>query len=264
MPAVTLQLCSVEGCSNVRAERNGLCTKHATRLRRHGDVSVVLNRKWSTLAEKDLAQRHSAMMARCYNANHDCYENYGGRGISVCDEWQNRETFVRWSLDHGYAKELTLDRSDSNGDYCPGNCRWVDRATQSRNRRTNVWIPAFGETKCLADWVSDERCTVSQQTIRRRLALGWTAEQAITATTLASGETEEWRKLKMDLTQSGWEFVGYKINDFDEKVAEFYHPIGQVYVECCTQCGCPDCTADERLAYELGREWCSDQPGGSD
>lgn len=80
----------------------------------------------------------SAMKRRCQNPHTMWYEQYGGRGIKVCDEWQEYMPFRKWAMDNGYAEGLSIDRIDVNGDYCPKNCRWVDMKTQQNNRRNNI------------------------------------------------------------------------------------------------------------------------------
>lgn len=82
-----------------------------------------------------LRRIHNGMIQRCYNKNCDAYINYGGRGISICPEWHDREVFIEWALSHGYSNELSIDRINVNGNYEPSNCRWADQKTQTNNRR---------------------------------------------------------------------------------------------------------------------------------
>ena len=113
---------------------------------------------------------------RCLSPDDTSYENYGGRGIKICDEWKNSSAmFIEWALSHGYTDELTIDRIDVNGDYCPENCRWVTYREQGKNKRNNRLITYNGETHCLSEWAEIMNMTVN--TIESRLLKGWDIEK---------------------------------------------------------------------------------------
>lgn len=91
------------------------------------------------------------MRARCGNKKNPNYKDYGGRGITVCDEWSEYTAFKNWALKNGYNPSLTIDRIDVNGNYCPENCRWATQKEQCRNTRFNHLLTYNGETKTLAE-----------------------------------------------------------------------------------------------------------------
>lgn len=93
------------------------------------------------------------MKGRCYNEHDVRYDRYGGRGITVCDEWKDNFTaFYEWAINHGYADNLTIDRIDNDKGYSPDNCRWASEKEQSRNRSTNIKIKIGNATKTLKEW----------------------------------------------------------------------------------------------------------------
>lgn len=97
----------------------------------------------------------SDMRTRCYNPNNKNYPNYGGRGITICDQW--RYSFETFLADMGLkpSKKHTLDRIKVNGNYEPSNCRWATRKEQNRNTRANHYITYNGKTQCIADWAEE-------------------------------------------------------------------------------------------------------------
>jgi hypothetical protein len=121
-----------------------------------------------------------AMRNRCYNPKSDMYASYGGRGISIGDEWRgDLGAFVTWALANGYKDGLSIDRIDNDGNYEPSNCRWVDMKTQARNKQYNRYLTFNGETKCMAEW--GEITGIPPQNIAVRIdRCGMTVEQALT------------------------------------------------------------------------------------
>lgn len=97
----------------------------------------------------------NGMKARCLNPRSTSYPRYGARGISICDEWLDYETFNRWAVTHGYADGLELDRIDNDGPYCPSNCRWVTRSRNQRNTSRTHMMTISGKTQCVSDWISE-------------------------------------------------------------------------------------------------------------
>ena len=117
--------------------------------------------------------------ARCLNPNNAKYKNYGGRGITVCEEWkQSYESFRDWSLNNGYTENLSIDRIDVNGNYEPSNCRWADNFIQANNRTDNFIIEYNGEIHTVHEWAIITG--ISSENIRNRIKnFGWTTEKAL-------------------------------------------------------------------------------------
>ena len=116
------------------------------------------------------------MRARCYRSNHSMYYRYGKRGIKVCDEWmESFVAFKEWALNNGYQPDLTIERIDNDGNYCPENCRWATPTEQANNRSTNHFITYNGITDTVANWA--RRSNMSYATLISRVKLGWPTER---------------------------------------------------------------------------------------
>jgi hypothetical protein len=92
------------------------------------------------------------MKSRINNPNNPFYDNYGGRGITICNDWNDFISFKDWAVSSGYNDNLTIDRIDNNGNYEPLNCRWADRKEQSVNRRSTKFVTHNGLTLTYKEW----------------------------------------------------------------------------------------------------------------
>lgn len=127
----------------------------------HGGYGTRLYRIWAD------------MIQRCKNSKSRLWKYYGGRGITVYEDWGNFEPFRNWALANGYQDDLTIDRIDVNGNYEPSNCRWANKKEQTRNRRISRVING----RTIAEWA--ELTGIDYYTFRMRLKKGWTFEKAI-------------------------------------------------------------------------------------
>ena len=121
-----------------------------------------------------------SMRGRCYYESSENYYLYGGRGIKICDEWEDFENFRDWAMANGYDPyadfgECTIDRIDPNGDYCPDNCRFVSMRVQANNRNTTRFLTYNGKEIALAEF--SRMINIDPGTIRERLKRGMTPEE---------------------------------------------------------------------------------------
>jgi hypothetical protein len=129
------------------------------------------------LSGHPLRKRLEGVVARCYNKNNSAYKHYGGRGITVCDEWRyDFKAFHDWFIQNGWHEGDTreVDRIDNNGNYCPENCRLVSRQANTENTRRN--IKYNGETAKSASL----RLGGGKNLVTSRLKSGWSVELAFT------------------------------------------------------------------------------------
>src|SRR5689334_12185760 len=109
-----------------------------------GDLSGLDDK--SSPERRNLYGRWRNMLRRCHNTRSQVYHYYGGRGICVCESWRNSfDAFLEWAKASGYRPELSIERKDNDGPYCPENCEWATREEQGANKRNNVLVTLFGE-----------------------------------------------------------------------------------------------------------------------
>lgn len=141
------------------------------------------------MLKKDPSQKHTGtrlytiwqgMKRRTMTKTNPRYSDYGGRGITVCEEWRESfEAFYKWAMENGYRDDLTLDRKDNDGPYSPENCRWATYYVQGNNTRRNRRIEYDGEIHTLTEWAAIKGITV-QNLSNRINRYGWTVERALT------------------------------------------------------------------------------------
>lgn len=162
---VQAELSVLHHCNNKACVRPDHLFLAANALTTHGQINTPAYRSWM------------AMRRRCNGRNTDKWPSYGGRGIVVCDRWNDFSAFVEDMCPR--PEGTTLDRINNDGNYEPGNCRWATTAEQNRNQRSNINITIDGVTRVLNEW-----CAVygiHPETARRRIKdSGWDPIKAIT------------------------------------------------------------------------------------
>ncbi len=120
------------------------------------------------------------MKYRCQSSTSTVYDDYGGRGIEVCDEWSGKEgftNFYNWAIKNGYDDKLSIDRIDVNGNYSPDNCRWADTEIQCNNTRKSVKLTYKGKTMTAAQW--GRELGLDRHTIYWRIKKGLPIEEVL-------------------------------------------------------------------------------------
>ena len=151
---------NVKSCGCLRAEENRRRVKH-------------------NKSHDRLYNIYYGMKKRCYSPSHKFYKDYGGRGITLCEAWLDHDmgfqNFYKWAIENGYKDGLTLERIDTNGNYCPENCAWKTMKDQANNRRNTVHITYNGKTLTSSEW--ERECGIPRQTILKRYRNGWETDR---------------------------------------------------------------------------------------
>lgn len=171
--------------TDLRSGKSAQCKQCALlaigeKVKTHGQTGTRVYRIWK------------AMRVRCNDKNAREYNRYGGRGIHICDEWNEFSSFSNWAYANGYSDSLSIDRVDNDGSYSPTNCRWADKKTQSRNRGDYINKRADGVL-----WIDVAAAHgISMVRYYGRLNEGWSREEASTVP-LGIGRTPNWRACRL-------------------------------------------------------------------
>lgn len=157
--------------SLIRVGRENCGCKKKKYPQKHGMSHTKLHNVWIS------------MNKRCSNPKDTEYKNYGGRGISVCDEWKGTNgasRFIEWALKNGYKESLSIDRIDVDGNYEPSNCRWIPMNEQAFNKRNTIWVVLNGERISLKK--ACDILNINYYTAYGRKQKGWSDEEVLSAT----------------------------------------------------------------------------------
>lgn len=122
-----------------------------------------------------LYQTWKNMRRRCYDQSNKRYAQYGGRGITICPEWDDYAVFRFWAMSNGYRDDLSIDRIDVDGNYCPENCRWATTTEQMNNMTRNRILSFGGKSMTMSEWAKD--LGISYGTMNHRVQRGWSMER---------------------------------------------------------------------------------------
>ena len=169
---------------------------------------------------KRLRSIYNGMRLRCYNENSINYKYYGGKGVTICDEWLlSFENFFDWAINNGYNENLTIDRTDSEKEYSPDNCKWSTKKEQAYNRSMSVKLTLNGRTMYMTEWA--EELEIDKKILSWRYNNGWSDEEILSrprdykeSKLLLNGETHsmsEWSRITgikvatiSDRMKKGW------------------------------------------------------------
>lgn len=132
---------------------------------KHGYTKTKLYYVWYT------------MKNRCERETSKSYNDYGAKGVYLCEEWHDAKKFIDWAIANGYKEGLEIDRIDVTDGYKPSNCRWVKRIDNANNKRNNKYIEHDGQVKTLAEW--SRYYNVNYKNLSRNINKGYSLEEAV-------------------------------------------------------------------------------------
>lgn len=176
------------------------------------------------LSTERLYKIYRGMIERCTNPKAAGFDSYGGRGITICEEWRQATpasimSFYAWAASSGYRDELSLERKDVDGNYCPENCTWISKADQHKNKRQTVWVELNGEKLCLKE-ACNKIGNVKYKTAVNRVLQGMDPIDAITLPTTGPDRPGMGRIAKHSMKNRTYDIFGETLY-FDEALLKY-------------------------------------------
>jgi hypothetical protein len=170
--------CGEQAIVMTKLLQNGRTTSCGCRRREVASATLIAAMTIHGQTDTYAYQCWRSMKLRCYTKTSTGYENYGGRGIKVCDRW--RDSFEAFIADMGQppSEKHTIERCDVNGDYTPSNCCWATKIEQGNNKRNNDLLEFNGRKQTRAEWARE--FDINYETLSWRLANGWPVSKALT------------------------------------------------------------------------------------
>jgi|UPI0004BB07BF hypothetical protein len=148
----------------------------AESIRRAAEAAWQVTTKWRGPHKQKLKWLFGNMKRRCYNPRNSHFRYYGGRGITIHDTWlSNPAAFYDWAIDSGYSPGLSIERIDNDGNYEPGNCKFILPAEQSSNTRRNRFLTHCGKRMTISNWA--RAMCVKQQALQHRVNRNWSEDR---------------------------------------------------------------------------------------
>lgn len=190
--------CGKESIVDASSLKRGTTTTCGT----HKSVKNINAHKTHGMSRTRIYTEWIAMKSRFYNSSSPDFSRYGGRGITVCDEWlHDFQAFYDWAMANGYAEDLSIDRIDVNGNYEPSNCRWADDELQSNNKRNNRFFEHNGQIKTINQW--SREFGINRNTLYSRIEkYKWGIEEALTIPPNGKPKKEKKKKDKKKIDRS--------------------------------------------------------------
>jgi hypothetical protein len=148
-------------------------------IRKASEAASAVTTKFRHPLKSKIKNLYRNMVKRCTDPDDRRWKDYGGRGITVCDEWlRNRYSFYDWCVANGIRKDLQIDRKDNDGPYSPDNCQFSTLLEQANNTRKNRYLGWDGQIMTVSQWA--RKLGIRSRAIQHRVDRGWTTDRIFT------------------------------------------------------------------------------------